>query len=249
MRIAVTVLALCLTCGAARADVTEAKKHYERGMKSYNLQSFSDALREFKIAYVELPDAAFLFNIAQCQRQLGQYEAAGKSYRAYLNQSPTAPNRAEAERLAKQMDDTARAPHPAVVPPIAPTIASPAREPTQPATPGPIARTPKERSKLLPMEIAGIVTADVGLALVGTGIAFAVVSKQAGDDAYHPASGMYSHAADERQTGFRNGDIVCFVIGGAAIAVGTTIWMLGRKRREKQNATPVVSANAAGVRF
>jgi hypothetical protein len=101
--------------------------------------------------------------------------------------------------------------------------------------------------RLLPMEIAGIVTADVGLALIGTGIAFAVVSKQAGDAAYHPASGVYDHAADERQTNFRNGDIACFVIGGAALAVGTTIWMIGRKRR----TTPPTRASISpmGVRF
>jgi hypothetical protein len=46
--------------------------------------SYSEALSEFKAAYLAKPDASFLFNIGQCQRQLGMFEAAAKGYRAFL---------------------------------------------------------------------------------------------------------------------------------------------------------------------
>ena len=237
VRAAVIVLALLLACGVARADVNEAKKHYERGMKAYNLQDFKGALHEFQSAYVELPDPVFLFNIAQAQRQLGEYDAAAKSYRLYIANQPDAANRDQVVRLIEEMDKAAAEAH-AKTPPTgtqAPT--------TQPTSAPPVVAA-KVPSRLLPMEIAGIVVADVGLALVGTGIAFAVVSKQAGDAAYHPASGVYDYAADQRQTNFRNGDIACFVIGGAAVAVGTTIWMIGRKRR----TTPTTRASISPMR-
>jgi tetratricopeptide (TPR) repeat protein len=239
MRVVDTVLAICFMCGVARADVQEAKKHYERGTRAFNLQDWKGALAEFQRAYVEQSDPVFLFNIAQAQRQLGEYDAAAKSYRLYLANASDAPNRDQVTRLIEEMDKAAAEAH-AKSPPTG--TQAPATQPTS-APPVVVAKVP---SRLLPMEIAGIVTADVGLALIGTGIAFAVVSKQAGDAAYHPASNTYDYAADQRQTNFRNGDIACFVIGGAALAVGTTIWMIGRKRRETSR-TALVSSGV--VRF
>jgi hypothetical protein len=114
------------------------------------------------------------------------------------------------------------------------------------------ARADEEVDTGKPMRIAGIVTADVGVGVVALGVVFAVLSKVAGDDAYHPASGVYDHAADVRQTGYRNADIACFVVGGAAVVVGTTVWMLGRKRRHTPAhaaMTPALSASGIGVSF
>src|SRR3954471_8651784 len=102
-------ISLAVLCTMAHADEGEAKVHYERATKAYNLQDFKGALHEFQTAYVEQPDAAFLFNIGQCQRQLGQYIQAGKSYRAFLNQGTADAHQREAvESVIKQMDDAAR---------------------------------------------------------------------------------------------------------------------------------------------
>jgi hypothetical protein len=50
---------------AAAAGSDKAREHYSRGMKAYNLQDWSVALTEFKAAYMEKEDSAFLFNIGQ----------------------------------------------------------------------------------------------------------------------------------------------------------------------------------------
>jgi hypothetical protein len=76
-------------------------------VKAFNLQEFRVALDDFRAAYTEQPDPIFLFNIAQAQRNLTQYEAAARSYRAYLNQSPNAPNRDQVLRLIEQMEKAA----------------------------------------------------------------------------------------------------------------------------------------------
>lgn len=236
-------LALLFFAVTAHADVAKARLHYERGTQAFNLQDFQTALDEFKQAYVEQPDPVFLFNIAQAQRQLGQYDAAAKSYRLYLANRPDAPNHDQVARLIDQMDEAAREAR-AKEPPTgtqAPTS-------TPPATAAP-ATTPAPSVEVVdtgrPMRLAGIVTADVGVGLVALGAVFAGLSYQAGNDAYHPASGIYDHAADERQTNYRNADIACFVIGGAAAVAGTTIWFLGRKRREtKRPATALAGAAA-----
>jgi hypothetical protein len=84
--------------------------------------AYDVALERFKAAFLELPDPAFLFNIAQCQRQLKQYDAAERSYRSYLREaSPISDEmRRQVERL---IDDVvvARAEPPPTPPPPSPT--------------------------------------------------------------------------------------------------------------------------------
>ena len=105
--IALTCVVLSQPAFADEARVLEqAKKLYTDGMKHYNLADYAPALDEFKRAYFAKPDAAFLFNIAQCQRQLGDYEAAAKSYRAFVRESKdlAATTREEVQRLIGEMD-------------------------------------------------------------------------------------------------------------------------------------------------
>jgi hypothetical protein len=78
-------------------------------MKHYNLAEFEAALADFKEAYRLRPDPVFLFNIAQCHRRLDNPADAATFYRAYLREAQAAPNRAEAERLAGEMERAAEA--------------------------------------------------------------------------------------------------------------------------------------------
>lgn len=222
----------------ARADEAEAKRHYDRALRAYNLQEFKIALDEFRGAYNEKPDPAFLFNIGQCQRQLRQYEAAGKSYRAYLAQSPGAPNRDEVAALARQMEEKRRAA----------TERNPGWEPAMPhvqvAEPTPqsttAAPTPPTIDRGRPLRLAGIVTADVGVGVVALGAIFAGLSFKEGQDSYRSA--VYNRAADDRQTSYRNADIACFVIGGVAVGAGVTLWLLGRRARDSRAAIAPTSS-------
>lgn len=79
-------------------DKAAAIAHYERGTRLYQVHEFADALAEFKAAYVAKPDPAFLFNIAQCHRNLGHTEEAVTFYRSFLKHAPVNdPNRAQVE--------------------------------------------------------------------------------------------------------------------------------------------------------
>jgi hypothetical protein len=88
---------------AARAEAEEA-------MRRYNLNEFSDSLIKFKSAYLHYPDPVFLFNIAQCERQLGDTGEALKFYRNYLRELPDAPNREEVRELVAALERGATAP-------------------------------------------------------------------------------------------------------------------------------------------
>ena len=82
----------------AENDKAVARAHYETATRLYDLREYSKALDEYKAAYLAKPDPAFLFNIGQCYRRLGETSSALDFYRQYLKKTPADdPNRAQAD--------------------------------------------------------------------------------------------------------------------------------------------------------
>jgi tetratricopeptide (TPR) repeat protein len=81
------------------APIERAKVLFSDGNQHYNLGEFPQALELYKAAYRVKPLAAFLFNIAQCHRKLGQHQDAITMYQSYLAGVPDAQNRALTESL------------------------------------------------------------------------------------------------------------------------------------------------------
>lgn len=219
--------AIALLAAPARADELEdARELYKRGRHAYDLQQWDLALDRFQAAYGAREDPALLYNIAQCQRRLGQYEAAAISYRLFASRLPEAPQAATALQMARQMDDeaaAARAPRPQ--PPetepqamLAPPVAAPL------VVVAPVPRLDPRRS----LRLAGIAATGLGAGLLAAGGVFAGVAASAGEDALHHDA--YDYAADQRLHSFRAGAIASFAIGGALTAAGVTMWVMGRRR-------------------
>jgi tetratricopeptide (TPR) repeat protein len=80
----------------------EAREHSERGQIQYNLGRFEEALGEYERAYELYPHPAFLFNLAQCHRELGDYDRAIFFFEGYLREQPEATNRELAEELLEE---------------------------------------------------------------------------------------------------------------------------------------------------
>jgi len=76
-----------------------ARELYVKAERKYSLGQLERALELFSRAYEVLPLSGFLFNIAQCQRQLGNYERAIFLYRRYLQKKPDAANRKLVDKL------------------------------------------------------------------------------------------------------------------------------------------------------
>ena len=104
------LLALAIAAIAARvasaddAALRTAKLHFERGEKLYALTRFSEAIDEYQKAFDAKPLPDFLFNIGQCYRNLGDYDAAVFSYRKYLKLAPDAANREQVEQLIRDLE-------------------------------------------------------------------------------------------------------------------------------------------------
>src|SRR5437763_950658 len=89
-------------------DKAAARDAFQRGIEHYNLGEYQPALEAFKEAYRNYSDPTFLFNIGQCQRQLGEKRGAIASYKAYLRESPEARNRVEVQSLIGALESAIR---------------------------------------------------------------------------------------------------------------------------------------------
>lgn len=125
----------------AQDDVGAAKTHFYRGTRFYEVGEYRQALEEYKAAHLAKADPAFLYNIAQCHRQLGELEQAVTMYKRFLTASPNAVNRSDVEKRVAELEgelakrkgavDAQSAPvpvstPPAISPPPIPVVAAPA---------------------------------------------------------------------------------------------------------------------------
>lgn len=76
-----------------------ARVHFQTAEKAFNLGKFDEALKSYEQAYEAKNLSGFLFNIAQCHRNLANPERALFFYQRYLALEPSSPNRALVEEL------------------------------------------------------------------------------------------------------------------------------------------------------
>ena len=100
------------------------RAHFEMAETKFNLGRFEEAAVDYQAAYEAEPLPAFLFNIGQCHRNLGNYERAPFYFRRYLELDPRSPNRPDAERLIVEMDRLGDGRGPAAPPPALPSLAA-----------------------------------------------------------------------------------------------------------------------------
>jgi tetratricopeptide (TPR) repeat protein len=94
---------------AAPAPEEQARSKFSEGNLAYDLGEFDRALKSFSEAYRLKPLPAFLFNIAQCHRQLKNPSRAAFFYRRYLALSQGEPANADVVReLIAEMDTQVR---------------------------------------------------------------------------------------------------------------------------------------------
>lgn len=92
----------------AKAPEVDARARFAEGTVAYDVGDFGKALKAFTEAYRLKPLPGFLFNIAQCHRQLGQHGRAAFFYRRYLALAPDASNAPEVGELVQEMEARAK---------------------------------------------------------------------------------------------------------------------------------------------
>lgn len=114
--ILVTLLLLASTPAlAADAAAAKSKALYQQAQANYDRGEMAKALELYLQAYEAKALPGFLFNIAQCHRQLRNYERAAFYFKRYLALAPRTPNAqvvrdliAEVEARQSEADDEKR---------------------------------------------------------------------------------------------------------------------------------------------
>jgi tetratricopeptide (TPR) repeat protein len=247
-----------------------AKAHYETATRLYDIREYDKALREYKSAYLAQPDPAFLFNIGQCYRKLGQNQQALNFFQEYLKKaSADDPNRSQVEARIRDIEAEAKlqaeAAQAAAAPAPAPEVVQPAPEvvpPAPPPAPAAVAATPTAPAasveQAVPakttsegngrgLRIAGIACGAAGLASVGIGIYYYTRARSLSDSV---TNSQYPKASDD-QAG-RDAQTMQWVfygIGAGALAAGTVLYLLGWPTKESGRtvAVPMVGPGLAGI--
>jgi tetratricopeptide (TPR) repeat protein len=274
-------IALASSYPAHADDKAMARAHYETAARLYDVGEYDRALVEFKDAYVAKPDPAFLFNIGQCYRKLGQEDQALDYYRRFLKvAAPDDPNRAQVEARLRDTetdavfkDDLARAEEREEAAAVAvPWAGAVAPSPTEAAPPTPKVADSRElsanrqqlsanrqqlsanrqihqqpraiRQQADPptgrgLRIAGIITAAVGVASIGTAIYFYARARSYSDIVsnyrYHTA------AAEQAGRDCETAQWVLYSVGAVVLATGAVLYWRG------MDVKPVVTPGLAGI--
>jgi tetratricopeptide (TPR) repeat protein len=115
---ALLVALAAATAVAAPPDEADAGRiHFDAGRKLYELGRYAEAIGEFQSGYEATMRPAFLINIGQAYRRLGNQEQARLYYRQYLSTQPddaeSHAKREDAQRALREIDDVP-SPPPAV---------------------------------------------------------------------------------------------------------------------------------------
>jgi tetratricopeptide (TPR) repeat protein len=245
--------------GDADAKKAEAKALYEKGLSHYNLGEFDLAIEAFRKAYAISQAPGLLFNIAQSFRLKKDYEQATYFYTTYLRLKPDAPNRADVEARLKEMEEAIEEQKKqATKPPIGTvnpegtttttttTTTGSGATTTTTTDPVPQAETGVKAQSLI---TAGYATAGAGAALVITGAIFGSMAKSAEKDLNDLSGPWTQEQQDKYDAGKRNNTIaiISFVAGGAAVATGATLFILGTMKKSKTSVAINPSASSTTV--
>ena len=86
------------------AKDAEARRMFEDGRAAYEAGQYQDGLNYFQRAYDLSLRPGLLFNIGQAAYKMHSDDRALKAFKAYLAQTPSAPNRVEVEQRIHELE-------------------------------------------------------------------------------------------------------------------------------------------------
>jgi tetratricopeptide (TPR) repeat protein len=194
-------------------DAREARAHFEKGRREFDIGLYDKAIEEFQIAYTIKNDPVLLRNIAQCHRLAGHLQLAVVYYNNYLRVQPQAPAHDEIEGLIAELERKLAQ--------VAPPVVEPPRPPVRVA--------PRPRRG---MQFAGVVLLTGGvLGAAAGGIGFGLSAVAQGDELRREAQLHLSFdpAVESSGNAFQALAITSYVVGAVVAALGAVLIGLARR--------------------
>jgi tetratricopeptide (TPR) repeat protein len=226
------VLAAAAPSARAEPPVSPlARQLSDQGRGLHDLGDYDQAIVAYKHAYLIAPSPGLLFNIAQAYRLAGDCSSAAAFYRRYLATSLDPGARRLALRNLALADACAER---ALPRPDARAVHAHA------SSGG--AADPGAGERHLGMAVAGI-----GAVALAGGVYFALDARNAGDQvtSAYAHGGTWQSVADLDARGHRSADLATglFIAGGAAVATGVVLYVLGRRDEH----VPAIAIGAHGA--
>jgi hypothetical protein len=203
--------------------------------------------------FVETNDFSYIYNAARCYQMTAQCEQAISRFREYLRKAKdiSESDRAETERHIADCEGSLGktgqvAPPPVVASPrasvvypeIAPQAAAPATSKAS-SKPEPSASDGSRGKRL---RLAGIISAAVGVAAIGTGVGLALKANSL-------SATDYSRSREDERASLKTWSIVGYGVGAAAIVTGVVLYIVGRPSEQSSSVAilPVIAPDGASV--
>lgn len=232
----VALLAALLTLlpGVVLADdLARSKAFFKRAEMHYKLGEFTKALPLYKEAYKAKALPAFLFNIGQCHRYLGNCDKAEFFYSQFLAQVPNSPHAGTISDIIEECKPRKKQPAPPVVKPQwrpEKEIASPPRT------------DHSGRRKLLLWTGVG-----VSSALLITGAVTGALAHDRSQQFKDPAT-PYAELSGLEDSGkaLATTSVVTLAVGGAAAAATVLIYLLYPRQTNTEARVSAVPLTGGG---
>lgn len=226
---AVATLSATAIAQQRTSDEDAARELYVEGMRLYNLGKYDEAIARYEQGYRLAPLPGFLYNLAQAYRLKGDCAQAYRLYKNFLRLAEEVEHRAEIEGLMAEMDECRNKDAPAVDNPGDPVPGE--RADTQD---GLTHETDTPRGGAGTKKVAGIITASLGVILVGTGAYFAADASDASgqiSDLFEQGGRWTEEYDDIEARGQRSSMLskVFFATGALAVAGGAVLYYLGAR--------------------
>ncbi len=238
--------------GSAYAEKPSSKAAKEKAAKkACATGDFAKGVDILADLFVDTNDFAYVYNQARCYQQNNRWEQAISRFREYLRRAKdiSESDRAETERQIADCEGslgkTAQMAPPPVVATTPVPVAQPATTAVEPVTstvsskPEP---SPSDSNRGKKLRVAGIISAAVGVAAIGTGVGLAL-----------KANGLsatdYSRSREDERASLKTWSMVGYGVGAAAIVTGVVLYIVGWPSEQSSSVAllPVVAPDGASV--
>jgi hypothetical protein len=251
-----SLLVLCVVCALSahtRADAPDAKAEAAAGQKLYEDGQYHDAAVKFAHAYELDPQVAYLFDAGQAFRFAKECASSAKYYRQFLDAAKQAQvqNVDKVKKYLAEMDlcTKARTQTLEPTPKPEPHVVEPAPPPQPVQQPAPPPETPVsdpgsgKRKAGLALGAVGLVGIAVGAVYTGK-----VLSDQL-DCMAHPCTLAQIKQANDEGPTHQHIELASYAVGGAALAGGIVLYMLGRRAASEHGVTLAPTRHGAVLSF
>lgn len=221
----------------AKTPKSRAIELFEQSARAYRDGRFQDAVDLLVEARRVKPEPVLLYNLGRAYEAMGRQTEAADAYASYLAEDPRAVDRRAIEGRITTLRSQAEQLDKAKNPP------SPPEERRLPPEPPPNEPPPAAESEI-PIVVPIVVTA-VGVAGLGAGVAFGILSGSEHDAAVSEPRQVAAQDKQDRAESFATGSTIAFIAGGVVAAAGFT-W-LGLRLFATPSAPATTSARSLNV--